>query len=123
MSLAEQFKQRAITFGVSKVEDQRERIEEIVDQIKTEASRRVDGADGWGASYLHLDLTSVTQEEFDALSTPYGLELLRSSENGFQVETNERSIVIRWATQAEIDSGISAILNPTPVDPGTQPEA
>lgn len=120
MALADDYKTRAIAFGVAQAQAQKVRVQEIIGTLAAEAERRIDGQGGWGAAYLHLDLTSVNQETIDAVSSKYGQEFLRSADLGFQVEAFGSGIIIRWAQQVEIEAAVDAILNPPPV---VEPEA
>jgi hypothetical protein len=115
MALADDYKTRAIAFGVTKAQEQRVRVQQIIGSLAAEAERRIDGEGGWGAAYLHLDLTSVNQETIDAVASAYGQEFLRSADLGFQVEAFGSGIIIRWAQQAEIEAAVDLILNPPPI--------
>lgn len=122
MSLADDWKARAIAFKVAQAQAQQQRIVELIGTLAAEAERRVDGNGGWGAAYLHLDLTSVNQETIDAVSSKYGQEYLRNAELGFHVEIMGSAVIIRWASQAEIDEAVEAAMNPPPVEPEPEQE-
>lgn len=122
MSLASDYKTRAIAFKIAQAKAQQVRVRQLIGALATEAERRVDGEGGWGAAYLHLDLTSVNQETIDAVSSKYGQEYLKQADLGFQVEVLGNAIIIRWASQAEIDEAVEAAMNPPPVEPEPEQE-
>lgn len=134
MSLASDYKTRAIAFKIANAEAQKDRVRQLIGALATEAERRVDGErivneegkvideGGWGAAYLHLDLTSTNQETIEAVSSKYGQEYLREPDRGFSVEVLGNAIIIRWASQAEIDEAVEAAMNPPPVEPEPEQE-